>query len=58
MSAKALLAAKPRPTADEVRAALTGNLCRCSNYNHYVEAVVAAGARIGDRPKSGRGDAE
>ncbi len=42
MSAKALLARNPHPTADEVRAALTGNLCRCSNYNHYVEAVLAA----------------
>ena len=58
MSAKALLAATPRPTADEVRAALTGNLCRCSNYNHYVEAVVAAGARSATAPKSGGGDAE
>lgn len=45
MSAKALLAANPAPTAEEVRTALTGNLCRCSNYNQYVEAVVAAGAR-------------
>jgi CO/xanthine dehydrogenase Mo-binding subunit/aerobic-type carbon monoxide dehydrogenase small subunit (CoxS/CutS family) len=41
MSAKALVTAHPRPTADQVRAALTGNLCRCSNYNHYVEAVLA-----------------
>jgi aerobic-type carbon monoxide dehydrogenase small subunit (CoxS/CutS family) len=24
-----------------VRASMTGNLCRCSNYNHYVEAVLA-----------------
>lgn len=44
MSAKALLAANPTPSADDVRSALTGNLCRCSNYNHYVEAIVAAGA--------------
>jgi aerobic-type carbon monoxide dehydrogenase small subunit (CoxS/CutS family) len=49
MSAKALLAANPRPSPDEVRAALTGNLCRCSNYNKYVEAVVAAGASTGKR---------
>jgi xanthine dehydrogenase YagT iron-sulfur-binding subunit len=42
MSAKALLMRNPRPTADEVRAAMTGNLCRCSAYNHYVEAVLAA----------------
>jgi aerobic-type carbon monoxide dehydrogenase small subunit (CoxS/CutS family) len=45
MSAKALLAQNPHPTPDDVRAALTGNLCRCSNYNHYVGAVLAAAAR-------------
>jgi xanthine dehydrogenase molybdenum-binding subunit len=43
MSAKALLAANPHPGPADVRAALSGNLCRCSNYNHYVESVVAAG---------------
>jgi len=42
MSAKGLLTRNPHPTADDVRAGLTGNLCRCSNYNHYVEAVLAA----------------
>lgn len=45
MSAKALLASNPQPSPEDVRTALTGNLCRCSNYNHYVAAVVAAGAR-------------
>src|SRR6476661_1426636 len=44
MSAKALLLRTPRPTPADVRAALAGNLCRCSNYNRIVEAVVAAGA--------------
>jgi len=42
MAATALLAANPRPTAPEVRAAMVGNLCRCSGYNHYVESVLAA----------------
>src|SRR5262249_10126019 len=42
MSAKALLEINPHPSADDVRAALTGNICRCSNYNRYVEAVLAA----------------
>ena len=42
MSATALLARNPRPTAAQVRAAMTGNLCRCSNYNAIVEAVLAA----------------
>src|SRR5580765_7163033 len=36
MSATALLAANPSPTADQARAAMTGNLCRCSGYNHYL----------------------
>ena len=44
MSAKGLLTHNPRPTPHEVRAAMTGNICRCSNYNHYVEAVLAAAA--------------
>ena len=44
MSAKALLNRNPHPTADEVRAAMTGNICRCSNYNRYVESVLAAAA--------------
>jgi xanthine dehydrogenase YagT iron-sulfur-binding subunit len=44
MSAAALLKRVPHPSAQEVRAALTGNLCRCGNYSRYVESVVAAGA--------------
>jgi carbon-monoxide dehydrogenase small subunit len=42
MAATALLARMPRPTAAQVRAGMTGNLCRCSNYNAIVEAVMAA----------------
>jgi xanthine dehydrogenase YagT iron-sulfur-binding subunit len=56
MSATALLAANPHPTAADVRAALTGNLCRCANYNRYVEAVVAAGASPPAK-RSGQGGA-
>jgi len=53
MSAKALLTRNPHPTANEVRAAMTGNICRCSNYNRYVEAVLAAAT--GDAKTSSRG---
>jgi len=42
MSAKAVLAANPHPTHEQVRAGMTGNICRCSNYNRYVEATLAA----------------
>lgn len=47
MTATALLAGNPAPSAQEVKAALVGNLCRCANYNAIVEAVVAAGGRSG-----------
>jgi CO/xanthine dehydrogenase Mo-binding subunit/aerobic-type carbon monoxide dehydrogenase small subunit (CoxS/CutS family) len=43
MSARALLNSTPHPTAEQARAAMTGNICRCSGYNHYIDAVVAAG---------------
>ncbi|MEO5922440.1 MAG: (2Fe-2S)-binding protein [Bryobacteraceae bacterium] len=46
MAAKALLNENPKPTRDQVRAGMTGNLCRCSNYNHYVEAVMAAAGTL------------
>ena len=42
MSATALLAAKPKPTADDVRLAISGNLCRCTGYTKIVDAVVRA----------------
>jgi putative selenate reductase molybdopterin-binding subunit len=42
MSATALLASERSPERDDVRRAMTGNLCRCSNYNAIVEAVLAA----------------
>jgi len=45
MSAKALLAGNPHPTVEQVRAGMSGNLCRCANYNRYVESVMAASAQ-------------
>jgi aerobic-type carbon monoxide dehydrogenase small subunit (CoxS/CutS family) len=42
MSAVALLNANPTPTRDEVRHALSGNLCRCGAYDHYLNAVMRA----------------
>ena len=43
MSATALLERNPRPSEEEVRVALQGNICRCTGYVNIVEAVVAAG---------------
>jgi len=42
MSAKALLAEKPKPTEQEVRVGISGNLCRCTGYVKIVEAILAA----------------
>ena len=50
MSCAALLARKPDPTLDDVRAATSGNLCRCGTYAKVFEATLAAagaGARKG-----------
>jgi aerobic-type carbon monoxide dehydrogenase small subunit (CoxS/CutS family) len=48
ISATALLAESPQPTAEEVRLALSGNLCRCTGYQGIVEAVLAvAGEHAG-----------
>ena len=41
ISATALLEETPEPTADEVRIALSGNLCRCTGYDGIVKAVLA-----------------
>ena len=46
MSAVALLNSNPRPTRDEVRAGLSGNLCRCGAYEHYINGVLRASRQI------------
>jgi len=42
MAAKALLDENPKPTREEVKEALSGNLCRCTGYVKIVDAVLAA----------------
>lgn len=42
MSAVALLQVNPNPTRDEVRHALSGNLCRCGAYDNYTNSVLRA----------------
>ena len=43
ISAYALLDRNPRPTEEEIREALAGNLCRCTGYVRIIEAVQAVG---------------
>lgn len=42
MQAAALLRRTPRPSAEEIKRSLEGNLCRCTGYQKIIEAVVAA----------------
>ena len=44
MSAVALLKQNPKPTRDEVRVAMSGNLCRCGAYDNYTNGVMRAAA--------------
>jgi carbon-monoxide dehydrogenase small subunit len=46
LSAKALLDRNPRPTEEEIRAGIAGNLCRCTGYEKIVEAIKAATEKI------------
>jgi carbon-monoxide dehydrogenase small subunit len=51
MSAKALLDENPRPTREEIREAISGNLCRCTGYQKIVDAVEqASGTTQGGKP--------
>ncbi len=42
MSAAALLRREPNPTREEARLAMSGNLCRCGAYDHYLNGVMRA----------------
>jgi carbon-monoxide dehydrogenase small subunit len=51
LAAKALLDENPDPTEDEVRWALSGNLCRCTGYQNIVKSVLWAAKKL--RAESG-----
>jgi carbon-monoxide dehydrogenase small subunit len=38
----------PHPSEAEIRAAISGNLCRCTGYQHIVDAVVLAAGYMGE----------
>jgi aerobic-type carbon monoxide dehydrogenase small subunit (CoxS/CutS family) len=46
LTAQAFLAERPMPTRDEVRQALSGNLCRCTGYTKILDAVELAALRM------------
>ena len=46
LSARSLLEGNPRPTRDQIREALAGNLCRCTGYVKILDAIELAAARM------------
>jgi carbon-monoxide dehydrogenase small subunit len=42
MASKQILDRNPQPTEEEIRSGLEGNICRCTGYQHIVNAVKAA----------------
>ena len=46
LTSKALLDANPDPSEEDVRWALSGNLCRCTGYQNIVKAVLWAAAKL------------
>lgn len=46
MSVHAMLHEQPHPTEEEIRHALSGNLCRCTGYQNIVEAIKLAAERL------------
>ena len=51
LSVKALLDRNPRPTEDEVRKAIEGNLCRCGSYPNIIEATIAASEKLAQKER-------
>lgn len=49
MSAKALLKRNPKPTDEEIKEAIAGNLCRCTGYTKIIESIKDASSKIGGR---------
>jgi carbon-monoxide dehydrogenase small subunit len=49
LTAKALLDQNPHPSRDQIREALSGNLCRCTGYLQIFDAVEAAMVEIANR---------
>jgi len=58
LSAKALLDENPDPTEDEVRWALSGNLCRCTGYQNIVKSVLWAAAKLRNQEQATRAEVD
>ena len=47
LAASELLRVNPKPTEEEIRVGISGNLCRCTGYVNIVKSVSAAASRLG-----------
>ena len=52
LTAKALLAHEPSPSASRIREAISGNLCRCTGYHQIVEAIEEGARRLRDEKEA------
>jgi carbon-monoxide dehydrogenase small subunit len=55
MTSMALLQRNPNPSEDEIRSAISGNLCRCTGYVNIVEAVKYAAEKMRSAPAAAGG---
>jgi carbon-monoxide dehydrogenase small subunit len=46
MMAKALLDENPRPSEEDIRFSIAGNICRCTGYTKIIEAIQAAAKQL------------
>ena len=54
MTAQAFLEQNPKPSRDDIKQALNGNLCRCGTHNRIIAAILRAGQQIGDKKPIGK----
>ena len=45
-----LLKENPKPSEEEIRSGISGNLCRCTGYQNIVKAIQYAAAKLSDAP--------
>jgi carbon-monoxide dehydrogenase small subunit len=50
MTLVSFLKENPKPSEEEIREALAGNLCRCTGYQHIIDAVKLASDKMGVKP--------
>jgi carbon-monoxide dehydrogenase small subunit len=58
LSAKALLDANPEPSVEDVKRAISGNLCRCTGYTKIIQAVRAAAETLREDQHGADGQAK